>query len=315
MLNLFHKIVIRFIFGLGIILFFIACEGHPKGVLSQDEMTGVLTDLHKLDGSLYEKGFQYGHFPDKTPYYNFILKKHGITEAQFDSSLVWYTKNPKQFEEIYTDVIAQLSNFDSIVKSNKFHPIDSARLAIIDIKLWKKGTKYSFTNDSTRTKLNFEIIDSTLLLGDTYIFQFLQRISPQDSCSNQHIVFRINYTNGKSDSVSVATYNDSLLRRYTMRLFAVKKLKIKSLSGELLGSNKYKGDFSATLDSISLLREYNALKLDKMKKIMHKAFPTLTPKKIISKSDSLNRVNAIHKIPDRKDQLIHFNQNRNIIKH
>lgn len=279
MLNLPNKLFYRIVFVLGIILLLTACEGRPKGVLSQSKMTNVLTDLHKLDGYLAEKGFQYGHYPEKTPYYNFILKKHGITEAEFDSSLVWYTKNPKTFDKIYANVLIQLTNQENDVKSGKYHPVESAEMAMMKINIWNKRTQYNLTNDSARTRLDFDITNSSLLLGDVYVLRFLQRIAPEDSCSKQHVILRINYTNGKSDSAYIVTYNDSLLRRYTFRLAAVKKLKIKSISGELLGSKTYKGKFNVMLDSITLIREFNGLKQDSLRKIVQKADSLLYNKK------------------------------------
>jgi hypothetical protein len=41
-------------------------------------------------------------------YYKNVLNKHGITQAQFDSSLVWYTDNPQIFNKIYPKVIERL---------------------------------------------------------------------------------------------------------------------------------------------------------------------------------------------------------------
>ena len=283
------NIFCRFVFILGIILALTACNGRPKGVLGQSKMTDVLTELHKLDGCLNEKGYQYGHYPDKAPYYKFILKKYDITQAQFDSSLVWYTKNPKQFEKVYANVLINLNNEKDVIASSKYHPVDSAALAKMKINLWNKRKLYNFTKDSTRTRLDFEIKDNNLLLGDVYVLRFLQRIAPEDSCKKQHVVLRINYTNGKCDSAYTIAHHDSLLRRYTLRLPALKKLKIKSISGELLGSKTYKGKFHAMLDSITLTREFNGLKQDSLRKIVEKADSILNVKKNKLRLDSISK--------------------------
>ena len=37
-----------------------------------------------------------------------MLEKHGITQSQFDSSLVWYTAHPVFFDKIYPKVQAEL---------------------------------------------------------------------------------------------------------------------------------------------------------------------------------------------------------------
>jgi hypothetical protein len=41
-------------------------------------------------------------------YYKNVLDKHGITQAEFDSSLVWFTDNPQIFNKIYPKVIERL---------------------------------------------------------------------------------------------------------------------------------------------------------------------------------------------------------------
>ena len=80
----------------------------PKGILSSGEMRAVLTDLHKTDGLIQIYGLNYGHEEVKNIYYAQVLEKHGITQAQFDSSIVWYTAHPVLFDKIYPKVQADL---------------------------------------------------------------------------------------------------------------------------------------------------------------------------------------------------------------
>jgi hypothetical protein len=275
MLNQPNKLLARIIFFLGIGFLLAACDGRPSGVLSQDKMANVLTEMHKTDASLAQKGLLYGRYSDKAPYYKFILKKYGITQAEFDSSLVWYTKNPIRFERVYDNVLVQLTSLQTDIKKGKYHKIDSIDQNIIKYNIWNKRTHYTLTKDSTRTKLNFDIpFNNNLLFRDVYILKFLLRIAPEDSSTMQHIVLRINYANGKTDSISKTVYNDSLLRRYTFRFAAKRKLNIKSISGELLGSKLYKGKQNVQLDSISLYREFNAKKQDSLRNEVKKANPT-----------------------------------------
>ena len=80
----------------------------PRGVLSNQQMRDVLYDLHRVDGALQVAGYHYGHDQEVAAYYMTVLDKHGITQAQFDSSLVWFTDNPQIFNKIYPKVIARL---------------------------------------------------------------------------------------------------------------------------------------------------------------------------------------------------------------
>ena len=80
----------------------------PRGVLSNREMRDVLYDLHRVDGALQVAGYSYGHSQEVAGYYKNVLDEHGITQAQFDSSLVWYTDNPQIFNKIYPKVMERL---------------------------------------------------------------------------------------------------------------------------------------------------------------------------------------------------------------
>jgi len=71
-------------------------------------MRDVLIDLHKTDALIQMSGLQYGHEEAQNILYAQVMEKHGITQAQFDSSLVWYTAHPVLFDKIYPKVQARL---------------------------------------------------------------------------------------------------------------------------------------------------------------------------------------------------------------
>ena len=92
---LFNSFSRTFILLSGIMLLLAACNSRPDGVMSKSEMVDFLTDLHKLDGALATNGIGSSQDRENIYYYNALLKKHEITKDNFDSSLVWYSKNPK----------------------------------------------------------------------------------------------------------------------------------------------------------------------------------------------------------------------------
>ena len=80
----------------------------PRGILSNREMRDVLYELHRADGAIQVAGYNYSHDQELAGYYKNVLDKHGITQAEFDSSLVWFTDNPQIFNKIYPKVIERL---------------------------------------------------------------------------------------------------------------------------------------------------------------------------------------------------------------
>lgn len=85
-----------------------SCVMRPRGVLSNKEMENLLVDLHSAEGILQVAGYNYGHTDDCNAYYALVLEKHGVTQAEFDSSIVWYTAHPQYFQRVYPKVIERL---------------------------------------------------------------------------------------------------------------------------------------------------------------------------------------------------------------
>ncbi|HEY5508788.1 MAG TPA: DUF4296 domain-containing protein [Paludibacter sp.] len=296
MWNLRIKFFSQFAVIVSLLLVLASCSDRPKGVLNQEDMANILTDMHKLDGALVERGIMFSNDSTKMKYYNFVFAKYSISKANFDSSLVWYTKKPQEFNNIYNKVLLNLSLQEKVIKSGKYHFIDSVELAKVKSEIWKKRTKYALTKDSTRTRLDFEVVDPSLLYGDVFVLRFLLRIAPEDSCTKQHIALRLNYQNGKVDSAFAVAHHDSLLRRYTIKLPATRKLKIKSISGELLGSKAYKGKLHATLDSISLIRKFNPVFQDSLRKLVQKLEPK---RKVIPKKGKVVQQQQVKKVSQK----------------
>ncbi len=73
----------------------------PRGVLSSRELQSVLYDLHRTEAIIQAIGYNYGHDEEVGKYYYVVLAKHGITQAQFDSSMVWYIDHPQRIHHIY----------------------------------------------------------------------------------------------------------------------------------------------------------------------------------------------------------------------
>ncbi len=99
-----------FHFPLSIVLIALVCLTgcRPKGILSSREMRDIMYDLHRVDGMMDVMQLGNGYDEDLARYYQSVLDRHGVTQAQFDSSLVWYTDNPALFDKIYPKVMDRL---------------------------------------------------------------------------------------------------------------------------------------------------------------------------------------------------------------
>lgn len=94
--------VLPFVFG--------SCNiGKPSSVLSEDKMEDILLEYYKAKA--ISENSSYGSTgPKGALYIEYVFRKHGITKADFDSSLMWYSHNSLRLAEIYDKVAKRLEN-------------------------------------------------------------------------------------------------------------------------------------------------------------------------------------------------------------
>ena len=67
----------------------------PKDVIHPDKMEDILYDYHlttAMSGNIsYDENYK------KEALRNYVYRKHHVTKAEFDSSMVWYTRNTENF--------------------------------------------------------------------------------------------------------------------------------------------------------------------------------------------------------------------------
>ena len=88
-------------------LLLMACSpSRPRGILSKQKMTDVLVDFHLAQGMAEAQGDN-----SEVTRYKFIqavFKKHRITEAVFDSSMIYYSGRAEEFTHIYDNVVTRV---------------------------------------------------------------------------------------------------------------------------------------------------------------------------------------------------------------
>ncbi|MGM0497504.1 MAG: DUF4296 domain-containing protein [Bacteroidota bacterium] len=106
-LSLFFLIVVIFL-GAG-------CENdQEKYIIPKDEFVDILVDIHLMDGIMRQPNIRKSLFKkDTTDYYSAILKTHDYSREQFDSSMVYYSRNIREFDDIYQDVLSTLNQMEA----------------------------------------------------------------------------------------------------------------------------------------------------------------------------------------------------------
>ena len=94
----------------GLIMLFIACKpGTPSQYIQPDEMEDILVDYYMAQAMAQQANTSQGEREYNTAMYiEAVLKKHGVTKAEFDSSLVYYYTRADRFDAICKRVSERL---------------------------------------------------------------------------------------------------------------------------------------------------------------------------------------------------------------
>lgn len=72
----------------------------PGDIIQPDHMEEILYDYH-LSVSM-SNNLKSDEFYKRKAYQDYVFKKHDVTEAEFDSSMVWYTRHTSELVSIYS---------------------------------------------------------------------------------------------------------------------------------------------------------------------------------------------------------------------
>lgn len=118
----------RLILAILVLLAGIATACRPRSVLSPSKMEDLLVDLHRTDGIISVSGYRYDKDSLQKVCYAEVLLAHHTTQAQFDSSLVWYTAHPRIFDKIYPRVIERLQQQQKSLEEQQSKEQDNTQL-------------------------------------------------------------------------------------------------------------------------------------------------------------------------------------------
>ena len=142
----------------------------PPEVIKPADMENILYDYHLAQalGDEYSGEERY----KRELLIQYVFEKHGVTEAEFDSSMVWYTRNMeelgniyKNLERRYDDANKNLAQLYQTKKKNKIASGDTVRL-------WSERTMYVLTAAPLTNRLTFEVeADTTFHPLDRFVWQ------------------------------------------------------------------------------------------------------------------------------------------------
>ncbi|MCK9311543.1 MAG: DUF4296 domain-containing protein [Bacteroidales bacterium] len=176
----------RLIFGLFLVLVSLtSCR--PRNVLSRSDMTDVLYDIHLTDvllneGVIYQNsswthGLNSDDFADMA--YQSVLRKHGIDEKTFYTSVSYYSKKLNLYIKIYAAVDKRLQDYINEINDTKYIVPTVAQvlagLKIDTLELQKKYRYALYCSDTVPVRNLFLPADSLPSHAAWYTRQWLHK--------------------------------------------------------------------------------------------------------------------------------------------
>lgn len=231
-----------------------ACQvKRPKDVLPDAKMENVLYDYH-IAKAMGEE-VPYNESYKRLLYVESVYKKYGITQAVFDSSMVWYARNPeiltKVYEKVNLRLKAERDGINHLIAMRDNKPKESLSGDSIDVWAWQRI--YQLTGMPLDNKITFTLpSDTNFKDRDTlrWSVRFRFRNGMPDSLHAPLMAMQILYDN---DSIISSSQKVKKAGLKTISLSADSIGKIKEVRGFIYYPVQ-KSSKSLLVDRISLMR-------------------------------------------------------------
>lgn len=259
----------------------------PSGVLSKGKMTDILYDYHLALAMAHMD--DNGDKGQSLAYREAVLRKHDVTSAEFDSSMVYYMRHTELLEDVYKDLTDRYNNEITAMGGSAKEGGEFANLSATGdtANVWNLATSMVFMPVQPFNSTSFDIkVDSTFHKGDRLMLDFDAQFIYQDGMRNGVAMLAVQFGN---DSIAQRTIMIQSTQHYSVELSDADSLGIKSVKGYFMLMNDDNGTGVSSQTTLKLMF------LEHIKLIrMHPLKPVAAPSGSASSasSDSLRKDSA-----------------------
>ena len=230
-----RKVLLHISLLLTIVMALVSCDRTPSGVMSVNKMADLIADLQLADAYIDSHISEFNSDSSKQVIKQSVFKKHGITQQDYDSSLVWYAHNMEDYIKAHDKAIGKLKEqYDKLdrggngeskeltiseggkaiheagvpqnvakSRTKRLQKIGSAAGDTIDLWTGKRG--YMLAQGAKRGFITFDVQpDADYKPGDRYqLAYFLTRGNNEFKVS-----MNVDYTDGATSQIARGTNSD-----------------------------------------------------------------------------------------------------------
>ena len=223
----------------------------PSGVLSKGKMTDILYDYHLALAMAHMD--DNGDKGQSLAYREAVLRKHDVTSAEFDSSMVYYMRHTELLEDVYKDLTDRYNNEITAMGGSAKEGGEFANLSATGdtANVWNLATSMVFMPVKPFNSTSFDIkVDSTFHKGDRLMLDFDAQFIYQDGMRNGVVMLAVQFGN---DSIAQRTIMIQSTQHYSVELSDADSLGIKSVKGYFMLMNGDNGTGVSSQTTLKLM--------------------------------------------------------------
>ena len=182
----------------------------PSQYIQPDDMADLLVDFHLVRALAHNSNLPYDSIPFyQALYMQDIFRKHGVTQEQFDSSMVYYYTRADRFEPICKRVASRLEERALILGAteSEIGKYSSLNADGDTANIWPGRTRMVMTPTPPYNRWDFRLeTDSTWRRGDSFLMQFVSDYQYQEGPKEGCLYLACTYTADDGRDTTVARH-------------------------------------------------------------------------------------------------------------
>lgn len=223
-----------------------ACKRVPSDVIQPEEMAALSADLKVASAVVDVRRGEFANRASREALKAAVFKRHGVTEAEYDSSLVWYGHNIGKFQEVNERTIELLEQ--RLADAGSLATAAAMSAAGDSVDIWEKSRTIVLRPESPTEYITFSFDnDRNWEKGDVYTWRIKFTVQPAQA----EWAITAEYDDGGSEMLQTGMPVSSP-GRHEITFFSDSLRTARHISGWL--RLKPQGDRPVLVDSIALVR-------------------------------------------------------------
>lgn len=236
---------------------FASCNKRPEYVVSKGKMTDVLYDYHLVQGLALTLPADSMYLIQK--YYDAIFENNGITEEEFDSSMVYYNRHSDEMLDIYAELQERFTDEEKTLQLT----LDNNEMVVFSnggdtTDIWMGEKVYVLRHNDMLNKATFHLkCDTSFHRHDKFQLNANTAYIRENNEDRNYFLtlcLTLQYKNGRTVSNLTHTSGDGPQQ---LRLEAVDDEDLASVSGFFYYEGRTGGRNLGVVNNITLVRMHN----------------------------------------------------------